>query len=142
MVPIKTKVWHYRYINVDLVETEITLEQGYVSFTINISADKQPGENNYPFEVEIKTDSLQTEIAKISETRYKCKLFAIAEGINNVNINTIEEGCPMSIFPFEITYIKPVKKSHNRPEVKEEVKIEKKIKAKEPVKQEGPILPI
>ena len=48
----------------------------------------------------------------------------------------------MSIFPFEITYIKPVKKSHNRPEVKEEVKIEKKIKAKEPVKQEGLILPI
>ena len=88
IVPIKTKAWHYKYINVDLDETETTLEQGNVSFTINISADKQPGENDYPFEVEIKTDSLQTELAKISETRYKCKLFALAEGINNVNLNS------------------------------------------------------
>ena len=142
IVPIKTKAWHYKYINVDLDETETTLEQGNVSFTINISADKQPGENDYPFEVEIKTDSLQTELAKISETRYKCKLFALAEGINNVNINILENGCPPSVFPFEITYIKPVKKSRNKPEVKEEVKIEKKVKAKEPAKTEGPILPI
>ena len=67
MVPIKTKVWHYRYINVDLDETEITLEQGNVSFTINISDDQQPDENNYSFEVEIKTDSLQTELAKYRE---------------------------------------------------------------------------
>ena len=118
------------------------MEQGNVSFTINISADKQPGENDYPFEVEIKTDSLQTELAKISETRYKCKLFALAEGINNVNINILENGCPPSVFPFEITYIKPVKKSRNKPEVKEEVKIEKKVKTKEPAKTEGPILPI
>lgn len=142
IVPIKTKAWHYKYINVDLDETETTLEQGNVSFTINISADKQPGENDYPFEVEIKTDSLQTELAKISETRYKCKLFALAEGINNVNINILENGCPPSVFPFEITYIKPVKKSRNKPEVKEEVKIEKKVKAKEPAKTDGPILPI
>ena len=142
IVPIKTKAWHYKYINVDLDETETTLEQGNVSFTINISADKQPGENDYPFEVEIKTDSLQTELAKISETRYKCKLFALAEGINNVNINILENGCPPSVFPFEITYIKPVKKTRNKPEVKEEVKIEKKVKAKEPVKPVGPILPI
>ena len=142
IVPIKTKAWHYKYINVDLDETETTLEQGNVSFTINISADKQPGENDYPFEVEIKTDSLQTELAKISETRYKCKLFALAEGINNVNINILENGCPPSVFPFEITYIKPVKKSRNKPEIKEEVKIEKKVKAKEPAKTEGPILPI
>ena len=142
IVPIKTKAWHYKYINVDLDETETTLEQGNVSFTINISAEKQPGENDYPFEVEIKTDSLQTELAKISETRYKCKLFALAEGINNVNINILENGCPPSVFPFEITYIKPVKKSRNKPEVKEEVKIEKKVKTKEPAKTEGPILPI
>ena len=142
VVPIKAKAWHYKYINVDLDETETTLEQGNVSFTLNISADKQPGENDYPFEVEIKTDSLQTELAKISETRYKCKLFALAEGVNNVNINILEDGCPPSVFPFEITYIKPVKKSRNKPEVKEEVKIEKKVKVKEPTENEGLILPI
>ena len=92
--------------------------------------------------MEIKTDSLQTELAKISETRYKCKLFALAEGVNNVNINILEDGCPPSVFPFEITYIKPVKRTRNKPGIKEEVKIEKIVKAKEHVKPIGPILPI
>lgn len=142
VTPIKTKAWHYKYINVDLDKAETTLEQGNVSFTINISADKQPGENDYPFEVEINTDSLQTELTKISETRYKCKLFALAEGINNVYINILEDGCPPSVFPFEITYIKPVEKTEESPEIKEEVKIEKKVRAKKTTKSEGPILPI
>ena len=142
IVPIKTNAWHYKYINVDLDEKETTLEQGNVSFTINISADKQPGENDYPFEVEIKTDSLQTELSKISETRYKCKLFALAEGVNEVNINILENGCPPSVFPFEITYIKPVAETPEKPEVKEEVKIEKKVKPKvrKPAKPTGPLL--
>lgn len=142
IVPIKTNAWHYKYINVDLDEKETTLEQGNVSFTINISADKQPGENDYPFEVEIQTDSLQTELAKISETRYKCKLFALAEGVNTVNINILENGCPPSAFPFEITYTKPVEETPDKPEVKEEVKIEKKVKPKvrKPAKPAGPLL--
>ena len=135
IVPIKTKAWHYKYINVDLDEAETTVDKGDVSFTINISVEKQPGEIDYPFEVEIKADSLQSELAKISETRYKCKLFDLEEGVNNINIDILENGCPPSVFPFEITYTKP------KPKVKEEVKIEKKVKVKEPVKKEGPILP-
>ena len=142
ITPIKTKAWHYKYMNVDLDETETTLDNGNVSFTINVSVDKQPGENDYPFEVDIKADSLQTKLVKISETRYKCELFALAEGINNVNVNILEDGCPPSVFPFEITYVKPVKKSRNKPAIKENVKIEKKVQTKEPLKQEGPILPI
>ena len=135
IVPIKTKAWHYKYINVDLDEAETTVDKGDVSFTINISVEKQPGEIDYPFEVEIKADSLQSELAKISETRYKCKLFDLEEGVNNINIDILENGCPPSVFPFEIKYTKP------KPKVKEEVKIEKKVKVKEPVKKEGPILP-
>lgn len=142
IVPIKTKAWHYKYINVDLDDSETTLDQGDVSFTINISADKQPGENDYPFEVDIKTDSLQTELVKISETRYKCKLYALAEGINNISIHILENGCPPSVFPFEITYVKPIKKSRNKPEVKETVKIQKKVKIKQPAQVDTPILPI
>ena len=47
-----------------------------------------------------------------------------------LNINILEDGCPPSIFPFEVTYIKPVEKTRTQPEVKEGVKIEKKVKAK------------
>lgn len=142
IVPIKSNAWHYKYINVDLDESETTLEQGNVSFTINITADKQPGENDYPFEIDIKTDSLQTELIKISETRYKCKLYNLAEGINNVNISILESGCPPSAFPFEITYVKPAKRTRNKPEVKEAVTIQKKVDKVTPPKSEAPILPI
>lgn len=142
VVPIKTRAWHYKYINVDLDDSETTIEQGDVSFTINISADKQPGENDYPFEVDIKTDSLRTELVKISETRYKCKLYSLAEGVNNVNISILEAGCPPSVFPFEITYVKPVEKSKDQPEVKEAVKIEKKVNVRRPVQVDAPVLPI
>ncbi|HJC52607.1 MAG TPA: WG repeat-containing protein [Candidatus Alistipes merdavium] len=140
---IRTNAWHYKYINVDLDDSETTINQGNVSFTINISADKQPGESDYPFDVDIKTDSLRTELIKISETRYKCNLFSLAEGVNTVNINILESGCPPSIFTFEITYVKPVEKSRNTPEVKEAVKIEKKINVKRSApKVAAPVLPI
>ncbi len=139
---IKMKAWHYKYFNVNLDDSETTLEQGNVAFTVNILADKQPGEHDYPFEIFIQTDSLQTELVKISETRYKCKLYALAEGVNNVNIRILEEGCPPYVFPFEITYVKPVKKSRNKPEVKEEVKIQKKENVKKSISVDAPILPI
>lgn len=142
IIPIKTNAWHYKYINVDLDDSETLLEQGNVSFTINISADKQPGENDYPFDVDIITDSLQTELTKISETRYKCKLYSLKEGINNVNINILEDGCPPSIFPFEITYVKPAKKTRNKPAVKETVRIQKKVNVVRKPKKETPLLPI
>lgn len=129
VTPFSVKAWHYKYINVDLNEAETVLEQGNVSFTINISAEKNPGEGDYPFEVHIVTDSLQTELEKISETRYKCKLYALAEGVNIVNINILEQGCPPAVFPFEITYTKPVKRTRHTPAKKEQVQIKKKSKA-------------
>lgn len=124
VIPLSVKAWHYKYFNVDINETETTIEKGTVSFTINLNAEKTPGEDDYPFEVAIKTDSLQTELEKISETRYKCKLSPLNEGINNFSIHILEKGCPPSVFPFEVTYVKPVPRSRN----KEQVVIQKKEK--------------
>lgn len=127
--PLSVKAWHYKYFNVDINETETTIEQGTVSFTININAEKTPGEDDYPFEVAINaTDSLQTDLEKISETRYKCKLYTLNEGINNFSINILEKGCPPAVFPFEVTYVKPVPKSRNKDKMKEQVVIQKKTK--------------
>lgn len=140
---IKTKAWHLKYIDVDLEDSETKLEDGAnVSFTIKLDIRKLLGEDDYPFRVGIQADTLKTELIKLSETRYKCKVFSLAEGINNVSIDIHEDGCPSSVFPFEITYIKPVEKTKTTPEVKEEVKVEKKVKSKKIVKEEGPILPI
>lgn len=126
-VDLKTKAWHYKYINVNLDKSETTISKGDVSFTISISAEKLMGDSDYPFEVKIETDSLRSELIKISETRYKCNMYALAEGVNFVNISIHEEGCPPSVFPFEITYIKPKQKTKNAPAVVEDVIIEKKV---------------
>ena len=76
----------------------------------------------------IQTDSLQCELEKISETRYKCKVLDLAEGNNNIIVQILEQGCPPASFPFEVTYTKPVAKTRNKPAVKEDVVITKKTK--------------
>lgn len=128
IIPFKVKAWHYKYFNVDVNDTETSISQGALSFTFNINAERNPGEAVYPTSVNIQTDSLQCELEKISETRYKCKVFALNEGPNNIVVQIIEEGCPPASFPFEVTYTKPSAKAKNRSAVKEAVVIKKKTK--------------
>ena len=130
VIPYKVKAWHYKYFNVDEIESERSINQGILSFAFNINAERNPGEAAYPTSVDIKmgSDSLYCELEKISETRYKCKVFNLEEGNNSIVVQIIEEGCPPASFPFEVTYTKPVAKTRNRPEVKESVTITKKAK--------------
>lgn len=137
IVLLKTKAWHYKYINVVLDEAETTFGQGNVSFTLNIQVDKQPGDDDYPFQVSVLSDSLQSELVKISEMRYQCKLYALAEGLNHICVNIQEVGCPPSVFPFDITYVKPVEKKGKTPAMKEAVTIEKRGNMAEPAQSTG-----
>ena len=105
---IDIKAWHFKYYNVDPIESETSISNGILSFTININADKNVGEGDYPFEVTIKADSVSVETEKISETRRKFQVSNLKEGVNNLNILVTEKGCPPAVFPFEITYTKPV----------------------------------
>lgn len=102
------KAWHLKSYNVDPIESETSISNGILSFTININADKNVGESDYPFEVTIKADSVSVETEKISETRRKFQVSNLKEGVNNLNILVTEKGCPPAVFPFEITYTKPV----------------------------------
>ena len=115
--PISVKAWHLKYYNVDPIDTETTISDGVASFTININAQKNVGENDYPFDVKIAADSVIVEYEKISETRYKCTVANLKEGENNLNILVTEKGCPASVFHFEITYKKPVPKKKQKEEV-------------------------
>ena len=130
IIPYKVMAWHYKYYNVDEIESERSVNQGILSFTFNINAERNPGEAAYPWSVGIKTDSDSTfcELEKISETRYKCKVFNLNEGNNSLVVQIMEEGCPPASFPFEVTYTKPVARTRNKPEVKESVTITKKTK--------------
>lgn len=121
-VPISIKAWHYKYYNVDPIESETSISDGVASFTININAQRNIGESDYPFDVKIEADSLDISFEKLSETRYKYLISNLQEGVNNLNILITEKGCPPSVFPFEVFYTKPVPKK----KTKETVVVRKK----------------
>ena len=127
---LKTQAWYLKYIDVDLGENggQITISKGDVSFVIKLTIDRKPGEIDYPFEVKISADSLRTECGLMAEKTRKCYIYGLVEGVNNVNIIIEEEGCPPSMFPFEIKYVKPRPKTDTSPAIeKEAVVIEKKV---------------
>jgi hypothetical protein len=126
LILFKVKGWHYKYFNVDINTAETTVSRGDLTFTFDINAERNPGETVYPTSINLLTDSLEYEQEKLSEIRYKCKVFGLREGMNNITIQIIEQGCPPASFPLEITYTKPsartkkenveikkVKKSHD-----------------------------
>lgn len=123
--PLSINAWHYKYYNVDPIESETSISDGVLSFTVNINAQRNTGESDYPFDVKIKADSISVEQEKLSETRRKFLVTNLQEGSNSLNIYVIETGCPPSVFPFEIFYSKPVPKKKQ----KEEVVIRKKDSA-------------
>ena len=128
-IPVKVKAWHHKYFNADVYDSDITITDGRLSFVLNIFADRYPNEPVYPMSVLINVaDSLFWDIEKISESRYKCKVWTIPEGTTNIVVQVRELGCPPASFNFEVTYVKPAPKVHNKPAVKENIVIKKKPK--------------
>lgn len=128
IIPFKIHAWHYKYFVVDIDDSQTTLDKGTVSFVFNINAERIAGDGVYPTQVRIITDSLQYEYEKLSEIRHKCKVYELKEGVNNIIVQVIEQGCPPAIFPFEVEYNKPVAKTRSKPAIKERVTIKKKEK--------------
>lgn len=122
------KAWHYKYFVVDVDDSQTALENGTVSFVFNINAERIASDGIYPTTVNIQTDSLHYEYEKMSEIRHKCKVYSLKEGVNNIVIQILEQGCPPASFPFEVEYYKPVAKTRNKPAEKEKVTIKKKEK--------------
>ena len=121
------KAWHYKYFNIEVNEPDIQIRNGELSFLFNVTAEREPGEPVYPTSITILTDSLDNELEKLSETRYKCKVFNLKEGINNIFVQVLEEGCPPVSFPLEIAYTKPPTRTNSRSVAKEKVAIKKKL---------------
>lgn len=128
-IPFGVKAWHYKYFVVDVDDSQTALENGTVSFVFNINAERIASDGIYPTSVKILTDSLHYEYEKMSEIRHKCKVHSLKEGVNNIVIQIIEQGCPPAAFPFEVEYHRPVAKTRNKPAEKEKVIIKKKEKA-------------
>lgn len=107
LILFTVKGWHYIYYNVDINTEEKVVSKGDLLFSFDINAERELGETVYPTNIIILTDSLDYEQEKLSETRYKCKVFGLREGLNNITIQVLEQGCPPTSFPLEITYTKP-----------------------------------
>ena len=126
VIPVKANAWHYKYYNIVVNESEIAIKGGEVTFTFDIHAERLVGEEVYPFQVALQTKNLQTEIEKISETRYRCKAKGLANGVNAITVQVFEEGCPPVSYPFDVTYTKPAAPTAGRAAVAEKVVIQKK----------------
>ncbi len=131
IIDFKVKAWHYKYFNVDVNDAETSIKNGTVTFTFDINAERNLGDMDYSREVALKTDSLNYNVTKQSETRFKCEVMSLKEGVNNIFVNIFEKDCPPASFPFEVEYTKTKPSRNKSVTQKEQVKIRKKPKMPE-----------
>ena len=113
------------------------------AFTVNVQVHNlHPGDEAYPFDVELMTNDQPYSLTKLSATKYRCKLNNLAKDNNNVYVVVREEGCPPTVFPFEITVKRPTQKSGGKSQVtiqkkqvtKDTPKPKPVVKPKEPIR--------
>lgn len=122
------KEWYYKYFNINIDDVETKISNGNLFFTFDITADKLPGEEDFPSTVSVKSGDLPVNLEKLSETRYKCSVNNLHDGVNVVTIQIQEPGCPPTEYPLEVTYDKPVPKTTAKPAQKEKVVIKNNTK--------------
>ena len=134
--------WYYRYFVIDVDDVETIIENDDLTFTFDISADKASGEELFPSNVNVRANDMPVRLEKLSETRYRCFADNIGEGTHQIVIQIQEPGCPLSEYPFEITYSKPAPvpknvdkttdKPADKPAPEKKVVIQNKAKPKKP----------
>jgi hypothetical protein len=132
VIPCPAKAWHYKYFTINVHEDKSIINNGNLTFTFNIKAERRAGEKDVPHTVSILSGNHKTELTKISESLYRCQVYGLQEGINTITVQVTETGCPPSSYPFEVTYnkAKAQQTTNRRP-----VKIENKTKANPILKQ-------
>ena len=128
--PFTANVWHSQYYNVEIYEKETAIADGTLSFTSDIDPKRLAGEAVYPYTVTLNTDKQFELVEKVSETRYKWKVFGLKEGMNTVSVQIQEEGCPPATVSFDVEYVKRTAKSGQ-----DKVVVTKKKPKPQPVQQ-------
>ena len=134
----KINAWFYKKFEVEEDESQRQVENGTLTFVFNIKNAHLDG-SIVKFDVSVLADTLSVQREdKMSETRYKYKVEGLNEGINNIVVQILEQGCPPASFPFEVEYHKPVEKTKTTPAEQEKVVIKKKPKVQPKVQQHNP----
>ena len=69
------------------------------------------------------------------------KVYDLKEGINNIEVQVLEKGCPPVVFPFDVTYTKPVAKTDTKQVPKKKVVIKTKEQKTNAQQSEKPFIP-
>ena len=104
VIPFKVRAWHYKYFVVDLDDSQTSLSDGNLSFVFYINAERFDQDAIYPCDVNVLTQNEETVLEKLSETRFKCSLSNLQEGLTPFDVQVVEQGCPPALFPFEVEY--------------------------------------
>ena len=141
-IPIEADVWYYKYITIDLNESNKTVKDGVGSFTFDIKAEIISDDDFYPLEVKIVADSsyLEPECEQLpsNNRRYKGTVYNLKEGPNDITIEILEDGCPPIPYPHTITYTKSSAKNKHK---KEDIEIKKKAEEDELEEENNGIVP-
>ena len=131
---------HYKYYTILVNEGGILNdEKGTYTFNFSIDKERTLGDDDVFLTPRVVKDSLSVYLDKSSESLYRCVVDSLREGINNITIEVMEDGCPPVRVAYEIVYTKPVEKTKNKPAVagkaviskKEQPKVEEKEKEKD-----------
>lgn len=118
--------WFYKKYEVEEDDSQRSVEHGMLTIVFNIKNAQFDG-SIVKFDVSVTADTLEVQREdKMSETRYKYKVYGLNEGVNNVVVQVLEHGCPPASFPFEVEYHKPVDETETESAEKEEVVVKKK----------------
>ena len=104
VIPFKVKAWHYKYFVVDLDDNQTSFSDRTLSFVFNINAERIAQDAIYPTDVTVLTQSAETILEKLSETRFKCSIPNLQEGFTAFDVQVVEQGCPPALFPFVVEY--------------------------------------
>ena len=116
---MKFKAWHSKYFNIDIVNHELKTgkDGASVEFIVEIKLDNS-SEGDYFKKINIITDSLlYPESEKLTDTRYRCTVYDLVEGINYITIEIIEDGCPPIVSYWKFKYTKPSAKNKHKGEI-------------------------
>ena len=127
VIPCPAKAWHYKYFSINVHEDKSIINNGNLTFTFNIKAERRAGEKDVPHTVTVQAGNRKTELTKVSESLYRCQVFGLQEGQNTITVQVTETGCPPSSYPFEVNYDK--NKAAQQTTQKRPVKMVNKTKA-------------
>ncbi len=101
---ITTEGRYENHYSIEIPKSETTVNQGKVTFQIDIINEKLEGEEDFPYELILETDSLPSMTEKISDNVFTGTILNLKNGVNNVNLKVVEEGNLETIFPLQIEY--------------------------------------